>query len=618
MKPILRLTLRRGNRAGPRVVLFPFMAVMICTMGALIPLLMIISTTARRQAEADARAEAAKLAAQQRAESQAQLEDVRWRLERLRGSRGKTEAQLADARLQLGHLEDHARRLRERLAALRREWSELDRLDDANSRRGTGDEEELQRLRRQIADARQRLEQVQRAAVGRQPRYAVVPYEGPNQTHRRPIYLECRADAVVLQPEGIELGEEDFEGPLGPGNPLAAALRAAREDLLAQRAFDPQAGEPYPLLLVRPDGINAYYAARAAMKSWGTEFGYELIGDDWQLAYQPPDERLAVTVRDALAAARAEQARLIAAAPRLYQQRPKTVYRATSSRGWFVRQEVLDGNDDGDGDYLPARPAGAFGGNRYSGGSAGGHTGASDGGDSGDAVAGGGGYGDAPRSAGASGGAHPLRSAAGDASASITSSAADQPPSGQSGAVARNGACPSGGSCPNQSKSGELPEDFVAGQPPRERTGEASGGTPLRPGEWQPRPDQPPPRKPDDKPPPDSLAAKRGADWGLRDAARGSTGIQRPIRVECYADRLSVISETNPANARHIPLGPRVADSIDTFVSAVWEQVESWGIAGQGMYWRPVLYVHVAPGGEQRFSELSALLEGSGLIVKRK
>ena len=59
-------------------------------------------------------------------------------------------------------------------------------------------------------------------------------YEGPNQTRRRPIYLECRDDAVMLQPEGIALSESDFEGPMGPGNPLATALRAAREYMLAQ------------------------------------------------------------------------------------------------------------------------------------------------------------------------------------------------------------------------------------------------------------------------------------------------------------------------------------------------------------------------------------------------
>ncbi len=46
--------------------------------------------------------------------------------------------------------------------------------------------------------------------------------------------------------------------------------------------------------------------------------------------------------------------------------------------------------------------------------------------------------------------------------------------------------------------------------------------------------------------------------------------------------------------------------------------MESWGIAGRGMYWRPVLTVHVRAGGEQRFDDLSNLLEDSGLSVQRK
>jgi hypothetical protein len=46
--------------------------------------------------------------------------------------------------------------------------------------------------------------------------------------------------------------------------------------------------------------------------------------------------------------------------------------------------------------------------------------------------------------------------------------------------------------------------------------------------------------------------------------------------------------------------------------------MEGWGIAGKGMYWRPVLKIRVAPGAEQRFNELSYLLEGSGMTVQRE
>jgi hypothetical protein len=46
--------------------------------------------------------------------------------------------------------------------------------------------------------------------------------------------------------------------------------------------------------------------------------------------------------------------------------------------------------------------------------------------------------------------------------------------------------------------------------------------------------------------------------------------------------------------------------------------MDSWGIAGRGMYWRPILHVYNAPGAEGRADDLEALLEGSGLEVKRK
>ena len=78
------------------------------------------------------------------------------------------------------------------------------------------------------------------------------------------------------------------------------------------------------------------------------------------------------------------------------------------------------------------------------------------------------------------------------------------------------------------------------------------------------------------------------------------------------------ISDRNPANSKMIRLGPRTASSINAFISAIWGHIEGWGIAGRGMYWRPVLQVRVAPGGEERFADLAALLDGSGLTVKRR
>jgi hypothetical protein len=184
----------------------------------------------------------------------------------------------------------------------------------------------------------------------------------------------------------------------------------------------------------------------------------------------------------------------------------------------------------------------------------------------------------------------------------------------------------------------ETPVDYVAGQPPREQaastatssdsSGKSRPGRLYRPGEWEDAPEKPPepPKKSDKDEDKDRfgrkrerpVAEQRGDDWGLHNASRGAMGVTRSIRVECLADKIVVISERGAANNKVIPFGPRTAASVDAFVSAIWEQMDAWGIAGRGMYWRPVLQVHVAPGAEQRFADLSALLEGSGLTVVKK
>jgi hypothetical protein len=751
MKLSLQLQRRRPPRPGPSITLFPFLAVLICTMGALVPLLLAISRTARLQAAAAAEAKAAQQAAQFATEAQTQREDVKWRIEQLKQSRRQTEAQLADARLELGHFEEHSRRLRGQIARYQDTVANVDRLEQADGQQTAQAEAELRQVRGQVEAAERQLDEARRAAAGRTRSYAVVPYEGPNQTRRRPIYIECLAEAVVLQPEGVRLSESDFDGPLGPGNPLAAALRAAREHMLAGRDFDPQAGEPYPMLLVRPEGIAAYYAARAAMKSWGGDFGYELIGDDWKLAYQPPDPRLAAVFRQVIATGRQSEARLAAAAPRQYgrrgareqvasgeySQRPGAAVPGGAASG---EGSVERGDGGGPGTSVPSSvgrntggqgPAAAGGeiagsplrsaegwgggavGNPYrssaqrAGGSSMGSlagspslagdpstssvgnpeaaiTGATG---SGDQPVGNPGRGDGTRSAPAVPGG-PYGSPAGSSVTAAQGGGSGLSPTGP--CLGEAGGGQFGAACPHPSplpkgegtydknplskgegtydknplpkgegrygsgalraptegwsgeKTSEGPEGYVAGQPPREREpdplrrGESADEPPerivrgrgLRPGEWEPPPDLPPdrPEKKDKDDPADrkggrhgkSSVDRRGEDWALRDTARGSVGITRPIRVECYANRLVVISDRGPANNRVVPLGKSTESSIDTFISATWGQMESWGMAGRGMYWRPVLQVSVAPDAQQRFAELARLLEGSGLAVERK
>ena len=272
-------------------------------MGALVPLLLFVMRQAKIQAVRESTAKARQQQGSQ-ADVQSQRELVQWRVEQLRESRQATEKDLAEARLLLGHLEDHGRRLREQLARLRADGQSLELADNDLSRRRMGTQEDLEKLKAQVAEAQRRVDEARQESLKKPRSYAIIPYQGPRETRRRPIYLECRAAAVVLQPEGIEFVEDDFDGPQGSGNPLATALRAAREYLMAQGSFDPQRdGEPYPLLLVRPEGISAYYAALSAMQTWRSEYGYELIRDDWPLVFPKPDPQLARTIDQAVAGA---------------------------------------------------------------------------------------------------------------------------------------------------------------------------------------------------------------------------------------------------------------------------------------------------------------------------
>jgi hypothetical protein len=330
--------------------LFTFLDGLICTMGALIVVLIVMVHQGKLQVQAarDAAASAPD------DESEIHRSDLEWRIGLLREARDKTMAQLEEGRLALGHIEDHARRLRAQI-------EEQDLAHDELMRTLAGEEQEQDQLRSELADAqarlaasRRELDEKMNSAGTRSDSYAIVPYHGHNQTRRRPIYVECRADGIVFQPEGIVLTEKDFVGELEQNNPLASGLRAAREQMIRTRGSKPgDDGMPYPLLLVRPDGIGAYLAARAAMGSWSTEFGYELIEQDWTIEFPPPDPGMAMAMRQAVAEARWRMSYFARNAPRLMQYGDRPSFRVSSTGGGTADAGA---GTTGDGSSSSGRP----------------------------------------------------------------------------------------------------------------------------------------------------------------------------------------------------------------------------------------------------------------------
>ena len=322
------------------VSLFPFLAVLICTMGALVVLLVTTVQQARAHAEAIEQQQQAEDAA--RADREQELarerEDEDWRREMLLAARAEQTKKLADQRLELSHLEDHARRLEARLRALQLEARELQQLGEGRRDDAVLQREELARLEEEIRVAEEELQAAQQKVDDQRRSYAIVPIRRTNGTLRRPIYIECTESAVILQPEGVVLRPADFAAPLGPGNPLSAALRTIREYLARHGGVD-EHGYPYPLIIVRPSGAAAYAAVRQALKEWDDEFGYELVDEEMELAFGPRNEDLAGAVERVVKESRRRRAALVLSAPRRYRGLNEDELEAIAGRAGPRRSE---------------------------------------------------------------------------------------------------------------------------------------------------------------------------------------------------------------------------------------------------------------------------------------
>lgn len=317
---------RRSSAAEETVSLFPFLAVLLCTMGTLALIFAIASqhiapdgsaaapsnAENARQAENgaapvdDLAAEYAAALAQTDGatleELEAETESLAWFLEELNGVKTRTQealekerARLAAAEKSLGDLRSESSVAKKRLETLASETiaapgedalalqTKIDALDSEIERL----QEETKKLREKNADAKRS--------------YAILPYQGKKGVFRRPIYVECNENGVFLQPEGVPFLSTDFLLARYPGNPFDAGLRAASRrfvELDGAKTANGETVEPYPLLIIRPGGANRYYSAVAALASWGGDFGYEFVADDQEIAYPEPDPVLAATVRE--------------------------------------------------------------------------------------------------------------------------------------------------------------------------------------------------------------------------------------------------------------------------------------------------------------------------------
>lgn len=349
---------RPASSAKLGISLFPFLDALICMMGGLIVILAAVNHSAAQQAVLKHTAErnAQQVAAAAPATPEPVVDDtavkalealaetrdeLAWRIEHLRSSREKTAQDLHYERLRLSSAENQVAQLKQQLAELSAALQQIQGTSAQQNQSRAQLAQTLETTRQQLEAAKQRVARAQQEAANKKPSYAVVPYEGPNRTKRRPIYIECTAEKIIIQPEGIIILPSDLAGPPGPGNPLASTIRAIREGLLATSP-DPSSpdAEPYPLFLVRPNGIVAYYEAREAMASWAHEIGYQVVEQDWPLTFPPADPNLALRGNQALADARQRFEWLAKQNPELAKRSssaPKT-YRVAPTGGGLIAE----------------------------------------------------------------------------------------------------------------------------------------------------------------------------------------------------------------------------------------------------------------------------------------
>jgi hypothetical protein len=114
-----------------------------------------------------------------------------------------------------------------------------------------------------------------------------------------------------------------------------------------------------------------------------------------------------------------------------------------------------------------------------------------------------------------------------------------------------------------------------------------------------------------------SAAETRGENWANSAASRKAAAITRPIKVQVNRDQLLVLdADGQPIDDGAVTFQQPVDGVMDQLSAGIKRQVTDWGLAGDGMYWRPMLIVSVAPGAEKQAERLAELLDNSGVDVR--
>lgn len=392
---------RHGQEARS-VSLFPFLAVLICAMGALIFLLVVTTRRIRQQAimevqsvsvEEVVKADvfppilfAAEIEEPQEPEppevvvetpviiSEPELQVIDLAVEqraKLRALSLQKEKRLNDLKrqnLNLIRLKDELNQSESHLASgqqqvrLLKEKDEdliqkMDQVKQQNSRAAELLQEELQKL--------QEKKQSQKTA---RSKYSIIPYDGQTGTAKRPILIECTDQGLTFIPEGITLTPDDLQDFTPGYNPLLAGTHALFQYWKTKDQKSNQ--EPYVLILVRPSGSVGYYVARKLLNNLKLDSGYELIDADWDFELPASDPKAEQVCQEAIDRVLSERQKLVSQLHRPGSSVPQGRQLKFDPRTGMVRvieEEKGLGSGRGSGNYRQSEKQASGGQHRSSG-----------------------------------------------------------------------------------------------------------------------------------------------------------------------------------------------------------------------------------------------------------
>ncbi len=349
---------RRANATTTGLSLFPFLDVLICTMGSLILLLIVITkkvqpaiaekvrqaamTTAIEPPRSNSSAENSPVVA----ESDSVPDDDSPDDDSLNLWRTQIESLAAerdDARDQLDGLE--RRLVAAQSAMLRTQQQAATKQERLKAARGTQQQAETdcERLQSEVAAMRgellaaeQRLTEAKERHRTAKSKFAFVPFDGRTGTTRRPILIECTDQFIRFVPEDVRLTPAELNGFTSGFNPLLIASRElihywnaydrmyadeadasasadASQDSLNKDSLNngTPGKEPYVLLLVRPTGAVSFHIAKGLLTQLKIPHGYELLDDDMELELAEPSRDAKKICQQAIAQTLAEREKVL-------------------------------------------------------------------------------------------------------------------------------------------------------------------------------------------------------------------------------------------------------------------------------------------------------------------